>query len=394
MAYATAGMNHEIDTLSLRRYSPAPIVFNVCACSVSYDCPELNWSAGEFQCYYGRNCTRGTVIWTVPGMVRSCTPLDSVMSSDLRCFYDQSCVDQVLLLYNVDMPDRPPLSTLTRSIKALHWSSNSSFSPNDTVKDILSKSMIEQWPLESNFDGYYETCAPSMCQYTISKRFDIGYIVQNIATIFGGFVVTLRLLVPFVARLARWGFRRESNRAFNGQEQDRSKLVLSVAQIFSAFLDVHHRCGNTRHQIKQSFLEYNLFKKESSISTSPHAAKIASISSRMYIVLLSICLFLMTFFVGLDQKIVSNVVTSPSLTVYEKLQELHSTTLSCPCSQMITPYGSMISITPTFHQVSSKTACISKSVMTEKYLSYPDLFECIRTKNMDDTIVWLRSNSR
>ncbi|CAF1468291.1 unnamed protein product [Adineta ricciae] len=42
---------------------------------------------------------------------------------------------------------------------------------------------------------------------------------------------------------------------------------------------------------------------------------------------------------------------NPSLSEYEQLQELYSTTLKCPCSNMIMPYSTVISFSVTLHEV-------------------------------------------
>ena len=48
---------------------------------------------------------------------------------------------------------------------------------------------------------------------------------------------------------------------------------------------------------------------------------------------------------------VSQTVPSPSLVEFEQLQVVHPTTLSCPCQQLSVPYGTFLSMVPTFHQV-------------------------------------------
>ena len=94
---------------SIRRYSPAPPAFNVCACSVALSCPDPMFTGGPFRCHYGDNCTKGTVIWTVPGISNGCTSYERLLASDLRCFYNRTCIDTMLSLFNVDMLQRLPL---------------------------------------------------------------------------------------------------------------------------------------------------------------------------------------------------------------------------------------------------------------------------------------------
>src|SRR5205823_4909629 len=67
----------------LQRYAPAPSAFNACACSVARNCPDPTWSGAQFLCYHGDNCTAGSVVWSIPGLIKSCTAFDRILGSDL-----------------------------------------------------------------------------------------------------------------------------------------------------------------------------------------------------------------------------------------------------------------------------------------------------------------------
>ena len=47
------------------------------------------------------------------------------------------------------------------------------------------------------------------------------------------------------------------------------------------------------------------------------------------------------------------VVSNPSLSAYQELQILHSSTLECACSNSTMPYESFVSLSSTFHQICS-----------------------------------------
>ena len=69
------GVDVDIQYPSLRRYLPSPPSFNTCACSVALHCPDPSWSGGQFICQYGNNCTKGSVVWGVPGFVKACNDM-------------------------------------------------------------------------------------------------------------------------------------------------------------------------------------------------------------------------------------------------------------------------------------------------------------------------------
>jgi hypothetical protein len=49
----------------------------------------------------------------------------------------------------------------------------------------------------------------------------------------------------------------------------------------------------------------------------------------------------------------TKIVLNPSLTTYKHLQDLYSSTLKCPCSNVSIPYSNFISLSATLHQVCS-----------------------------------------
>lgn len=203
----------------LRQYSPGPPTSDSCACSTALNCPDKMWSGGQFICQYDNNCTIGTTIWSIPGLKKSCTSLSSIFESDLRCFFDQNCVDTILSLYNVGMPDRFPLSNTTMAIKALNSSIKSRFSPNTTILSMMEQMMIEEWLTTSNFEGYYESCSPSECTYKIARRLDITNMISTIVGFFGGLMTILGLIIPISASVTHRFIIDLKNHYYNSRNQ-------------------------------------------------------------------------------------------------------------------------------------------------------------------------------
>jgi hypothetical protein len=190
--YETAVIN---GTPRLLRFSPSPNSDDECACSVALGCSGVDRSQGNFICQYGNGCTNGSVEWRVPGFVKSCTTIDSMAKSDLRCFFNQSCLDRVIALFNLDMPDRPSLPRTVSSLKALDSASMTYFQPDDKINRILDRVMVDAINVTSNFEAYYKKCVPAVCTYSIKKRLDHVYIIATVIGWFGGMITALRLLV-------------------------------------------------------------------------------------------------------------------------------------------------------------------------------------------------------
>ena len=215
-------------TRILRRDTPAPKNLTDCACSVALRCPDRQWSGGQFICKHGNNCTKGTVVWSIPGLVTSCTTFETFFDSDLRCFFDRACFDTLLSMFNVDMPDRLPLPAATIAIPVMNSSIPSLFSPNDTIGSILDRLTIEEWRVTTNYEGYYKTCAPDTCKYSVLQRADPFYTASLIISIFGGLIVTFRLLVPVAVRLVHWIVTYRRARDTHTHDSPSGKLVANV----------------------------------------------------------------------------------------------------------------------------------------------------------------------
>ncbi|UJR34695.1 hypothetical protein I4U23_027472 [Adineta vaga] len=317
MAYQPLMIN---STPSIRRYSPAPANLSTCACSVSLDCPG---PAGFFFCVKGNNCPAGTSVWATPGIRSSCLRLGGMLNTELRCFFDQTCLDMIRSLYNVDLPTRLPLPVATLAVPVLNNSVPSRFSANDSFGTILNQLMVDTWDIEGNFEDYYKICAPAVCTYTYSQRLDIFYVVATIAGLIGGLLVIFRLIIPMGARFIHWLFVYCRKRHVDNIEEQS---------------DQQHPTEHIPFNIKQKLVTMNLFKKESSISQIENVNEVAIIATRFYLILL---------------------IESPSVATFEQLHNAYATTISCLCQQIAIPYGTFLLVSPSFHQI-----CTSDFVKT------------------------------
>ncbi|CAF1152540.1 unnamed protein product [Adineta steineri] len=131
--------------------------------------------------------------WAVPGMLSGCLPLDSMLESTLECLYDQTCIDKISDALDSSIRYTPLIADHTR------------FHPINIMKldNITNQFFIEKWSESVSFEAYFNACHTDKCSYTISKRFNIGYISSTVITFYGGLSVGLTLTIPLVFKIVQ-----------------------------------------------------------------------------------------------------------------------------------------------------------------------------------------------
>ena len=76
------------------------------------------------------------------------------------------------------------------------------------------------------------------------------------------------------------------------------------------------------------------------------------VSTRVYIVLVTKILLIITLFTALRPVMITEVVLKPSLDTYLQLEAAHASRLSCLCRQSTVKYASFFTIKPVYHDVS------------------------------------------
>ncbi|CAF3129137.1 unnamed protein product [Rotaria sp. Silwood2] len=108
----------------------------------------------------------------------------------------------------------------------------------------------------------------------------------------------------------------------------------------------------SRQYIKRPVKELNLFDDLTSRSDAFHH-RMAIISTRIYLVLLTLAVLILIIYVEPDGQTQVFTVQNPSLTIYEILKKKDVNTLSCPCSQVTIPYTTFVSMSTLFHPICS-----------------------------------------
>lgn len=76
------------------------------------------------------------------------------------------------------------------------------------------------------------------------------------------------------------------------------------------------------------------------------------LSTRLYICLLTVSMVIVLQYTALSSQTIKIRVNNPSLNQIETLLLMHSSTLSCPCSQIAVSTDTLVTLKISFHQVS------------------------------------------
>jgi len=158
--------------------------------------------SSEAQDYDGCNCASSakcisqsaiyeypnkTSSFNVPGFYTGCYVIESLLQSNLQCFFNQTCVDRIT--------EYLPLNA-TMNVTAIGSLSTTRFSENSTIKQLLDQLMIEQSIRTMMYKNYYDACNPTQCTYSIETTNDATYIATMFITIVGGLTAILNLIIP------------------------------------------------------------------------------------------------------------------------------------------------------------------------------------------------------
>ena len=165
-----------------------------CNCALSMTCIDNS------SLFNGVNNRR---VFNVTGFYAGCYTMESLLQSNLQCFYDQQCLN--LLQYYFE-------AYTTNEIIALNSSLSSQYYPNTTIENLLKNLMIEQWNSTQFYDQYYEECDPIECRYRIETRNSMIYIITTLFGIIGGWTRISKILIPVLIKIIIYFIRKWRNR--------------------------------------------------------------------------------------------------------------------------------------------------------------------------------------
>jgi hypothetical protein len=187
--------------------------YDNCSCGYSGTC------AYQSRIYdYSEN----TILYYVPGIYIGCYMIESLFQSNLQCFYNQTCINELQsYLY----------SSLSVNVTALDKSLSSHFFENSTIEELLDQLMVEEWNSSKIYDSYYNECQPSQCIYTHVTKNSVIYIVTTLLGLIGGLITVLKLIVPRLVMLVRK--KKVLRRPKNGKTISKNVLCMCFNPIAS-----------------------------------------------------------------------------------------------------------------------------------------------------------------
>ena len=111
------------------------------------------------------------------------------MQSDLRCFYDDLCLQQ--------FKNSLQISSNTSSLST----SGSVYQVTTTLLEIFSNLMIEQWNNKTVYENYFNQCQPKECTVVYVSRGNIVYIITTMTGLIGGLTKVYMFVVPLLVKL-------------------------------------------------------------------------------------------------------------------------------------------------------------------------------------------------
>jgi hypothetical protein len=139
----------------------------------------------------------GNIQWVIPGMSAGCLPVTSILSSTLKCFYDETCLNKLISYFSTN-----------ENFTALTLIEQSQYSPNSTVQSMVDKLMLEDLMRNISYDNYYSQCAPKSCTYSKVSRHNFVFILTKLIYLLAGLTLILRLVIPPSIRLIQRLFDR------------------------------------------------------------------------------------------------------------------------------------------------------------------------------------------
>ena len=165
-----------------------------CSCYNGYDCvgPSGMYEAYGKWAYFAVIEQHAPALMIIPGLFSGCMPMNSLLLSTLECFYNQTCVDEILSFLSAD-----------RHFTAMPVIDQGIFQPNSTVQSIVDQTMVEGWSKNISYEKYFTQCAPISCTYSRLERHDFVFVLTKIIGLLGGLILVLRLVVPAIVRFIR-----------------------------------------------------------------------------------------------------------------------------------------------------------------------------------------------
>ncbi|CAF1379037.1 unnamed protein product [Adineta steineri] len=302
-----------------------------CYCVIDSTC-HLNLSIRD-------ECETYNIVWPIEGINLGCSIIDTVMQSSLICWFNKSCIYELrrrVEKYNISVHENSTI-LLDRNLSSRYY-------PNTPIEEIFNEMMIEEWNIFRSFASYFLKCKPLLCSVTYQKKANIIYIITVIIGLIGGINVILNLISPLIIKIIFKiinKLRRQRSLQNQTEEQDNNYQNDEIC---------NNAVCNLMKRLINRLLLLNLFDDE---STHIETIRRQRISTRVYIVVLSISMCIIAMYTMFSDRHKPQLFLNPSQNDYNRLLTSYSESLKCPCKNISIEYKHFIQINTTFHAVCS-----------------------------------------
>ncbi|UJR12743.1 hypothetical protein I4U23_016917 [Adineta vaga] len=255
----------------------------------------------------------------IPGMYYGCYIVESLLQSNLECFYNQTCIDELRRVLN---------SSVILNTSALDSTIQTHYEHNETIEHIVDQLMVEQWLNITSHKFYYERCQPSVCTYTyISKKNWLNVLTSIIVPI-GGLNLILKSIIPFIIMMFR------------------SHLCINLGQ------SIRLNNVNILRRIKRYILRFNLFHTLSHTNMDEeYTIRTQIVTTRIYLITIIASLSILALYRSQVTNTRLITIYAPSYNEYIDLYNNYSQSLVCPCTNTNIEYGQFLQIDVRLHQI-------------------------------------------
>ncbi|CAF3866540.1 unnamed protein product, partial [Rotaria sp. Silwood1] len=269
----------------------------------------------------------------LPGIASGCLPIISMLDSTLECFYNQTCLNDIISYF----PTNERFSALVIHI-------NSSYNQYTKVKTMLENLMIEEWITTISYEKYYDQCAPISCTYSKEERHNLIYVITKLISLLSGLTLVLELIIPIIVRFIMKKLNHEQ----------------------APSVPIHVGLNQVKSSIKKAVIELNYFKHYPS---NDQQIRYQRYGTRLYILLIAISAGSLSVYHLTRTTIHRETILNLSLSKYLELSQIYATHLYCPCTSISTPYFTFISIEVYYHQLCSSYLVSSRWIAYSKSMS-------------------------
>jgi hypothetical protein len=119
----------------------------------------------------------------IPGFFMGCFRIEALLSSNLECFYNQTCMDMVNTMI---------IQHYRGNFIALNATDNLA---NESIDSVVRKLFVDKWSKNISYKNYFTVCAPQSCTYEYTGRRKLIFLLTSVISIYGGLSTGLQIVL-------------------------------------------------------------------------------------------------------------------------------------------------------------------------------------------------------